>query len=670
MSDYNRLVLPVVENEDIDEVIALLNLPQFAFGSHEGDNSRFSILTSNDTLDVEACPGSGKTTLLVAKLAILSRKWDNRRRGICVLSHTNVARREIEQRLSGTQEGRLLLSYPHFVGTIHGFMNDFLALPWLRSKSIPIKVINDEECIKRRQSKLSYKTRTAFQNDLNRIPLRVRAPDYSVGDVSWARGGTLGRDTDTYRDIQKACRLTTLEGYFCYDEMFVWGNELLNNYPSIKEAIRARFPLLFIDEVQDTTEIQSNLLYQLFCEGNNPVVRQRFGDSNQAIYSHASQEKDQTITDIFPNPKSLRNISDSHRFGPRIASLADPLALRSQGLTGCGSVITDNSGIDNHHAIFLFSEQSIRNVIPAYASYLIEVFCESKLRSGTFTAIGAIHKSNGDDKVPRHVKHYWPYYDHQSTTTSTPKTLYQYALLGMKLSSQYGENHYFAEKLSGGILHLVTILNPVVKLHYQQRSHRHLRQLLNNHPEMDQVYLNLIKLLVAEKSQLTPMRWTKECVPAIRTIAHTIANAPHIDSVAEDFLSCDVNLNISDLASSTIKAGNIFSYPPENPKVNVRLGSIHSVKGETHTATLVLETFYRRHNLKYLKRWLLGKQKGGNDEGPESLKRLKQHYVAMTRPSHLLCLAMREDSLTSNEVSILRKNWRIANVTSDSVDWK
>ena len=47
------------------------------------------VLRSMETLDLEACPGSGKTTLLVAKLAILARKWTERRRGFCVLSHTN-----------------------------------------------------------------------------------------------------------------------------------------------------------------------------------------------------------------------------------------------------------------------------------------------------------------------------------------------------------------------------------------------------------------------------------------------------------------------------------------------------------------------------------------------------------------------------------------------------
>jgi superfamily I DNA/RNA helicase len=88
-------------------------------------------------MDVAACPGSGKTTVLIAKLAILAKKWKYRTRGLCVLSHTNAARKIIENRLGNSSEGRRLLSYPHFIGTIHSFVNEFLAIPCLERKVTP-----------------------------------------------------------------------------------------------------------------------------------------------------------------------------------------------------------------------------------------------------------------------------------------------------------------------------------------------------------------------------------------------------------------------------------------------------------------------------------------------------------------------------------------------------
>jgi hypothetical protein len=107
----------------------------------------------------------------------------------------------------------------------------------------------------------------------------------------------------------------------------------------------------------------------------------------------------------------------------------------------------------------------------------------------------------------------------------------------------------------------------------------------------------------------------------------------------------DVN-SIAYLRSKTVQpmggSSNIYRYPRDNPKVQINVGSIHSVKGQTHTATLVLETFWYDHNLNMLKPWIVGQREGWkqSDRALQKL-RLKLHYVAMTRPTHLLCLAMK-----------------------------
>jgi len=146
MSEHHPFEQPEITNEEIDWASDLLNLPALAFYGEDGADPRQAILKSWESIDVAACPGSGKTTLLVAKLAILAERWRSRTRGICVVSHTNVARNEIETRLGNTTTGRRLLSYPHFIGTIHGFVNDFLAVPWLRSRGLPIKMIDTTTC--------------------------------------------------------------------------------------------------------------------------------------------------------------------------------------------------------------------------------------------------------------------------------------------------------------------------------------------------------------------------------------------------------------------------------------------------------------------------------------------------------------------------------------------
>ncbi|WP_257976163.1 UvrD-helicase domain-containing protein, partial [Vibrio parahaemolyticus] len=52
---------------------------------------------------------------------------------------------------------------------------------------------------------------------------------------------------------------------------------------SIKDAIQFRFPMVFIDEMQDTQKFQDEFLNDLFLDES--VKLQRFGDPDQAIYS-------------------------------------------------------------------------------------------------------------------------------------------------------------------------------------------------------------------------------------------------------------------------------------------------------------------------------------------------------------------------------------------------
>ena len=106
--------IPPIADHEIAWASELMGLGANGFAMIDGDDSRLRAMQNLETCDFEACPGSGKTTLLVAKLAILASRWPYRQRGICVLSHTNAARDEIDQRLSATGPSAALVRYPPF----------------------------------------------------------------------------------------------------------------------------------------------------------------------------------------------------------------------------------------------------------------------------------------------------------------------------------------------------------------------------------------------------------------------------------------------------------------------------------------------------------------------------------------------------------------------------
>jgi hypothetical protein len=675
-----RFEPPTITDEDAAWACEALKLPRRAFTGFDGSDPRLEVLRSTEALDVEACPGSGKTTLLVAKLAILARKWTDARRGICVFSHTNVARREIETRLGGTAAGHRLLGYPHFVGTIHGFVNDFLAIPWLRSAEYPIRVIDNHRCELHRRRLLELSRFSALAGYVK----GKEASGPQINIVGKWRVGSLTFEVlkdnsepefkdetrPAARQLRALAKQCVEDGYHRFEEMFVWGNALLDQCPDIRSAIRWRFPLLFNDEVQDNDEDQSRLLFRVFIEGDQPAIRQRYGDSNQAIYRN-HRETAGASTDAFPDPHIRRDIPNSHRFGQGIADLAKPLGVVPQALVGSGpqasAITSDTAG---KHAVLLFSDETIRCVIPAYAGYLCELFSERELREGTFTVVASVHRPGPEDKLPRFLGQYWPEYDAEITASEPrPDTLYQYLMAGRRFAEQSGEAHHIVEKLADGILRFVRACAPAADIPVRKRNHRHVLDCLREHHSAMESYLEVLTCLAADRAVPSAEQWNAKWAPSVCLIAKTISGSEIPSHQISEFLRWPGEAQ-SPQEEQPRERDNLFRYPCSAPKVRLRVGSIHSVKGETHTATLVLDTFYKKFNLDSLRPWLLGQKSGKGKEGSENQSRLKQHYVAMTCPTHLVCLGMREDAFQMAEIDALKaRPWRVARVKAEALEW-
>lgn len=271
---------PTYSDDDFRWAAVQLGLRPDAFLGNNGNDPRRDVLARMGDLDVPACPGSGKTTLLVAKLALLARNWDALRRGICVISHTNVARAEIEAKLGSTSEGHRLLTYPHFIGTIHSFVNQFLAAPFLRSVGITPRLIDDDVANARREAKLPFSYRAALSNNNIGIhQIKITDVNCDLGEIRWGKG-LLNRQSDLYQILQKSFRDSIRDGYLRHEECFLWAEELLRVSPQVVIDIRRQFPIIFMDEVQDTSETQAHILSRIFGSGDGASIRQRFGDMN------------------------------------------------------------------------------------------------------------------------------------------------------------------------------------------------------------------------------------------------------------------------------------------------------------------------------------------------------------------------------------------------------
>ena len=384
---------------------------------------------------------------------------------------------------------------------------------------------------------------------------------------------------------------------------------------------------------------------------------------------HLIETTGDTLTDAFPISDIRVDLPNSFRFDQTIADLVNPLAVEPQRLVGLRQV---HASAERPHTIFLFNDKNIDCVLECYGAYLLDVFTEDELRYGLFTAVGAVHRPEIGAKVPRSVVHYWTAYDHEiSQTDPRPRSFVQYVMAGRRLAQVSGETHASVERVADGMLRLVRLANPEIVLHRRKRRHRYVLELLAEYMEAKTSYLDLIRSWCIDRTPLTKAGWEEDSRDTVAKIVRAIAGVSKDMGDVDRFLAWEDAEYSPQGRAGHSRSDNVFRYPAANPVVAVRVGSIHSVKGETHRATLVLDTFYRTHHLRALKAWIIGKKVGGAKESASTRSRLRLHYVAMSRPSHLLCLAMREDALTEAEIGkAIDMGWRVGRVTDRGTEWR
>lgn len=316
-------------------------------------------------------------------------------------------------------------------------------------------------------------------------------------------------------------------------------------------------------------------------------------------------------------------------------------------------------------------------MLNAYGDLVVSTFSRAELDDGSFFAVGQIHRPPDDEaahKHPHHLCHYWPDYNPAfSKSEPTPSAFNQYVLLGVARAKLEGEASFAVEKIAEGILRLA--YEGQKDLSVRKYRHRQILELLEHSDDVRNKYKALIVAFALEMEPLTEETWKSTWQIVVREIAETMIRTPLIGPAIQAFLSWENNPaaeSSSAVAGRLISDDNIFRYPESDAQVSIQLGSVHSVKGQTHTATLVLETFWKSHNLEKLLPWFVGGKVGFKaTDGVDQMKRMKLHYVAMTRPTHLLCLAVKrgmlEDgrgNLDSKKIQTLKqRGWQIDDLT-------
>ncbi len=583
-----------------------------------------------NSFDVNACPGSGKTTVLLAKLIILSRKMplDNGK-GICVLTHTNVAIDEIKNKLGDKSD--ILFKYPNYFGTIQNFVDKYLTIPYFKKiMNEHIKSIDDDIYCNhiRKLSKENYpKIDSAIQYSIKEGNPRYTNKSYEKNfenfitnkhfddSVQEIRGDNdrILKNLEYYSELKMVMADKTLyKGILRYEDAYCLARRYLERFPIMREYFSSRFGFVFMDEMQDVDLKQMGIINKIF---NNEVITQRFGDVNQSISKFSCD------VDAWIFKDDIRTINSSKRYGEGILKFLEPLRINKKlgKMKGNKYVSTLNP-----HVI-IYDDATIELVIETYIE-LLDKYNVHEEENKKVKIIGKIGMSveNPNKSISSYVKEY--------SAKGNKKISIDKKIIN-KLS-QIGNTKEFYE-------YLIYIIRLSITINGRVSSKEEFIKLMEDkYNEEFLIYRSNI------------LEWTKKFKEDRNVVLTDIVEKTEdlLQKVIEidydiDILKCNIRSNKEEVVTQEEVA--ITKEESEGPINLDNINTIMGTKGETHKATLYLESklVYGSKDLSDISRILdyMVNKKDKVDEGDKEA--LMNAYVAMSRAEKLTCIAIQYDTI-------------------------
>lgn len=259
-------------------------------------------INSDDNIEIDkpfsvkAGPGAGKTYWLVQHIRNVlanSKRLDHIRKIACI-TYTNVGVETIQDRLSVSADRvevstihtflyeNIVGPYLHFIAKEKGFALDKLKVVddtvllgtgvIIRLKERTKKYIFKDNKIKEAIEKAQWTLTSAESEPIFKTKFPIKDGNYSVPQVI----------LDEYK------KYAWERGVMHYDDVLYFAYLLIKKYPFIAQVIGAKYPYIFLDEFQDSTPLQVEIL-KIIAASSDTIIGV-IGDSAQAIYGFAGAD--------------------------------------------------------------------------------------------------------------------------------------------------------------------------------------------------------------------------------------------------------------------------------------------------------------------------------------------------------------------------------------------
>lgn len=667
-----------VSDEDISYAEKIL-LPVGKFF----DPERRDFIRNLNTIDLQAVPGSGKTTALLAKLLILERKLpfaDGS--GVLVISHTNAAIDEIKEKIY--KHCPKLFSYPNYVGTIQSFVDNYLAIPlynnifksklyWIDNetyqnelarlfKIIAWKDAYEKPTIWFYRRHLAKATAACNGNEALKKQLcnqyvedEVRGLyfDFIESSIKNKKHDVLLKDPNNKKfvGLKKIILEVLSKGVMSYDYAYHFGEVYLHAIPTIRELLQKRFSFVFVDEMQDMDVRQYNLLEKIFIDDGRAVSKfQRIGDKNQAIFSSVETDV------VWVDRAEVLKLTGSQRLSKPIANVVKKFALHAD--SSFDIVGLNESDLKPH--ILIFNDQTIKNIIPCFLAILKENNLASPDKTVKVICWNTDWKdddvSRQDPKKLRLENYFEGYRKEQSVLRQECDCLKSYLL-------SYANEKRTLKPIRQNILNAFLKLLRLEKIYDSSNRPYTLSKLIDfvrdcDAQKYEELNLNLYSWSIELIKGNVDIVWEE-----VKTYTHDFLSifSKSLTTVGLHFINNDSSPQLASIEKSV--KSNTYFYAD----IKVEVTSVHAVKGQTHSATLYLESYFNKdgsgENAKSYESQRLASQFLGEHLKNNVRDRVKQSakmvYVGLSRPTDLLCVAIHKDRFDKYLSTISPINWEI-----------
>ena len=271
-----------------------------------------------------AVPGSGKTTLMLARAVYLSEVHGLDPRSLLNLTFSKAAASDMAERYATRFR-------PHFrhqfeFSTIHSFAYKVLGQVWKERSIRPRRLLaNTRELL----SAAAYQVSSSRLNDdqfealSNQIGY-ARNMMYAAGQLS--SNGLDFPEIDRISEAYEA--LKTTHHVMDFDDLLLATLKLLQEDSGILNRLKKRYPFVQIDEAQDTSKVQHEILRRLVYPSSNLFI---VADDDQAIYGFrgASPELLMRFESQFPRGR-IYHLSKNYRSRQEILKVCSDIICHNQ----------------------------------------------------------------------------------------------------------------------------------------------------------------------------------------------------------------------------------------------------------------------------------------------------------------------------------------------------